>query len=161
MICLDTHVLIWVIQGKARKGQERLVAKAKQFIRHLEIQGKRVMIPAPVVGEYLVPFDEKERPTQLDLITRLFFVPALDVHAAAVQAQLEGNKDLLREIKDAYGLDRQQIRVDAQILAVAIVNSAEKVVSYDPHMPRLAQGRIAVEELPDIHEQMNMQFPGS
>jgi len=118
------------------------------------------MVPAPVVGEYLVGFGGHDRPRQQELITRLFFVPALDVHAAAVQAELEGNGDLIKQLKSQHGVNRQQLRVDAQILAVAIANNAEKMISYDPHMPDLAQGRIRVEELPELHEQMDMDFSG-
>jgi len=158
MICFDTHVLIWGVQGVARNGQEHLVAKAKQYIRHLDAKHERIMVPAPVVGEYLIGFDDKDRDAQQELLQRLFFVPALDMHAATVQAKIEGNKELLRELRDRFGLDRQQIRIDAQILAVAIVNNADRVISHDPHMLILAQGRVAVGELPDIHEQMNLSF---
>ena len=158
MICFDTHVLIWGVQGIARKGQEHLVAKAKQYIRHLDAKHERIMVPAPVVGEYLIGFDDKNRDAQQELLQRLFFVPALDMHAATVQAQIEGNRDLLRELRDRFHLGRQEIRVDAQILAVAIVNNADVVISYDPHMPILAQRRVAVQELPDVHEQMDLSF---
>jgi predicted nucleic acid-binding protein len=158
MICFDTHVLIWGVQGVASKGQEHLVAKARKYIRHLDAKHERIMVPAPVVGEYLIGFNDKDRHAQQELLQRLFFVPALDMHAATVQAEIEGNQELLKELRDRFRLGRQEIRVDAQILAVAIVNNADRVISYDPHMPILAQGRVAVQELPDVHEQMDLSF---
>jgi hypothetical protein len=41
------------------------------------------------------------------------------------------------------------VRIDILILAVAIVNGAEKIVTCDPHFRRLAQGRIEVIDVPE------------
>jgi predicted nucleic acid-binding protein len=154
MICFDTQVVIWSVQRKARPGQEALVLRAAKYIRYLEEQGERVMVPAPVAGEYLIGFNGQDRAAQQSLIQRLFYVPAFDMPAAVMQAEIESDKKLLLEMKKEFNLDRQQLRTDAQILAVAIVNKADKIISHDPHMSKLAGTRIKVEQMPEIAEQM-------
>ena len=158
MICFDTHVLIWGVQGRAKAGQEHLIEKAKRYIRHLDQHNEQIMIPAPVVGEYLVHFNGDDLAKQKDIIQRNFFVPSLDIHAAAIQAEIEGDKALRKRIQAEDGLDRQQLRVDSQIIAIALVNKAEKIISHDPHMRELAKDRIKVEEIPDTTEQMVIPF---
>jgi predicted nucleic acid-binding protein len=155
MICFDTHVLIWGVQGKAKAGQEALVQRTRRFIHFLNQTDKQVMIPAPVVGEYLVGFSGNDLTTQKDLIQKHFFVPSLDVHAAAIQAEIEHDSYL---IKKANGIDRQRLRVDSQIIAIALVSRAEKIISHDPHMRELAGNRIKVEEVPAIIEQLALPF---
>ena len=158
MICFDTHVLIWGVQKTAKPGQEYLVERTLRYIRHLDQQNKQIMIPAPVVGEYLSHFNGSDLTKQKELIQRYFFVPSLDFHAAAIQAEIEGDRGLLKRIRSGSGLDRQQLRVDSQIIAVALANKAEKIISHDPHMRELAQGRIEIEEIPEITEQMPLPF---
>ena len=158
MICFDTHVLIWGVQKTAKAGQEHLVERTQRYIRHLDQQNKQIMIPAPVVGEYLSHFNGSDLTKQKELIQRYFFVPSLDIHAAMIQAEIEGDRDLLKHIRSGSGLRRQQLRVDSQIIAVALANKAEKIISHDPHMRELAQGRIKIEEIPEITEQMPLPF---
>ena len=158
MICFDTHVLIWGVQEKGKAGQQHLVERAKRYIHHLDQQNERIMIPAPVVGEYLVGFNGEALAKQKNLIQRYFFVPSLDFHAAAIQAEIEGDRDLLKRIQAGNGLDRQQLRVDSQIIAIALINKAKKIISHDPHMRELANGRIRVEEIPEIMEQMPISY---
>ena len=137
-----------------------MVDQAKRYIRYLDENNERIMIPAPVAGEYLIHFDGRDRARQEALIRKVFFVPAFDLRSAAIQAELEGNERLLKELKKHANLGRQQLRVDSQILAVAIANTADAVISHDPHMAMLAQGRIPVLELPDVPEQMHLPFLG-
>ncbi len=50
-------------------------------------------------------------------------------------------------------------QVDAQILAIAIINRADKVITNDlNHLNKLAQGRIKVEEVPVIPVQNSFPF---
>jgi hypothetical protein len=69
-----------------------------------------------------------------------------------VAAELMANTELMRQIRDDYDLRRQQLRVDAMIVAAAIVHRADVLVSGDPHHKKLAQGRIRVIAVPDIPE---------
>ena len=63
MICLDTHVLIWRLGKYARvtKGQEEMVDRAERYIDFLQREKIEIMIPTPVLAEYLVGATAQER----------------------------------------------------------------------------------------------------
>lgn len=144
MVCLGTHVIIWGIKEEATPGQEEMVQRAKNYIRHQDEQNVDLMVPAPVVAEAMIRGDVDQLQTIRTIIERSFFIAAFDSPAAFLAAELER---------------RSHIRIDAQIAAIAIVQKAEVIVSHDPHMRTIAQNRIPVIELPDIPEQGNLQFP--
>ena len=115
---------------------------------------ERIMIPSPVLHEYLIKFSAAERAAQRQVIEQSFFVPSFDIRAAELAAELEGDAELIREIKQTYSVDRGTLRVDAQIIATAIVNGAERIITSNvPHFKRLARGRIEIHEVPEVHEQ--------
>lgn len=160
MICFDTGPIIWGVQGKARPGQEDMVARTKRYLRYLRKQKEPIMVPTPVIAEYLIPFGPQEQEKQVRAFEEGFFVPSFDIRAALVAAQLEHNAKLITAIRRDSNIDRNMLRVDAQIVAIAIVNMAEKIITADPqHLKKLAQGKIAVTEVPDIHEQPELFEP--
>lgn len=159
MICFDTGPIIWGVQGKATRGQEHMVSRTKRYIRYLRNQKQAIMVPTPVVAEYLIPFNPQEQQEQVRVFERGFFIPSFDLPAALVAAELEHDSGLIKAIRRGSDVDRNRLRVDAQILAIAIVNMAEKVITADPHLKSLAQDKIAVTEVPDIHEQPELFEP--
>lgn len=158
MVCFDTGPIIWGVQGRAKPGQEHMVRRTKRYIRYLADQRKAIMIPAPALAEYLIKFDQKDREQQKKLIEQQFFVPAFDLPAAELAAELEHDSALLKSVKAANGVTRDQLRVDAQIVAIAVVQKAEKIITNDPHLKEIARGRIPVEEVPQITDQPSL-FP--
>ncbi len=156
MICFDTSPVIWGVQGKAKPDQAYMVERTKRYIRYLDEKKTRIMIPAPVLFEYLLHFNQKEQEEQRRTIEKHFIVPSFDIHACELAAELQGNTQLIQEIISTGDLDKIKVRTDAQIIAIAIVNQAEKIISHDPHFKTLAQGRIAIEEVPVIHTQMEL-----
>lgn len=160
MICFDTGPLIWGVQGKARKGQEHMVERTRRYIRHLSEQKERIMVPSPVAGEYLVKFDNDAREEQSRLIEQSFFVPALDLPSATLAAKLERDCRPVAGNESNRKPSRQQLRVDAQVVAIAIVNQADKIITNDAqHLRVLARGRISVEEVPVIADQLLLSCP--
>ena len=157
MICFDTSVLIWGVQGRARPGQADMVERTRKYIRHLSEKKQQIMVPSPVVQEYLRGFESPLLEEQARLIERSFFVPALDFRAAVLAAQLQPRRDAAPSER-AEAIDRQSVRVDAQVVAIAIANHAEKIISGDPHLSKLAQGWIPVEDVPSIPEQMKLNY---
>lgn len=156
MICLDTSPVIWGVQGVGSSGQEEMPQRMAAFLRKLAEEGTDVMIPAPVVQEYLVIFGDDQREEQQDLIQRSFVVLSLDWRAAAKAAELEHDRALVNQIRSELGASRQQVKVDAQILGIAIVNGADYVVSHDEPMTKLANGHIKVIEVPEVGEQLDL-----
>src|SRR5438105_3162599 len=133
MICLDTAPVIWGVQGVARAGQEPMIEKTKRYIAHLDKTGKRIMIPTPVLSEYLMGFNPTEQDAQLRLLERHFFLPSLDVPAAALAAKILQDAEAVPMKKARKKVPRQELRVDAFIIAIAAVHRAEIVISNDEH----------------------------
>ena len=114
------------------------------------------MVPTPVVFEYLIPFEQRERAKELERLERLFIIPPFDLRASLIAADLMGNQDAIAAARE-QGRRRQEVRIDAQIVAVALANGA--IISPDSHVKTIAQGRIPVEEVPVIVEQGEMDLP--
>jgi hypothetical protein len=71
---------------------------------------------------------------------------------------LSSDNELHRQIRSGGMLDKVKVRTDAQIIAVAIAQGAEKVITHDDHFKTLAKGKIAIEEVPIIREQLKINF---
>ncbi|MFL6199295.1 MAG: type II toxin-antitoxin system VapC family toxin [Thermoanaerobaculia bacterium] len=154
MICIDTMVLIWGVQKKARSGQEEMVERTARYLRSLQDENETIMVPAPAAAEYLQWFDDNERQEQLAALERFFFVPSFDLPAAMVAAELSHRSE-------AWGfderVDRQKVKTDVQIIAIAIAHRAELIVTDNVKEFRaIASGRIAVKEVPSVAEQRGL-----
>ena len=160
MICLDTHVVIWGLKGEATSGQEGMIHRTKQFIKHQFEEGNDLMIPAPVVSEVLIRGTTSQLQAVRDLMERSFFIPSFDMPAAYLAAELERSREAV-ELIDSGQAPREHIRVDTQIAAIAIIQNAEMIVSHDPYMRRIVHSRINVIEVPDIPEQETLEFSDS
>ncbi|MCX5638245.1 MAG: PIN domain-containing protein, partial [Planctomycetota bacterium] len=141
MICFDTSPIIWGVQGKAHPSQEHMVDRTKRYIKYLAENKEQIMIPAPALTEYLMHFEVGEQERQRQIIERNFIVPAFDVRAGVLAAELLGNTELVQKIIASGELDKIKVKTDAQIIATAIVNQADKIISHDPDFAKLVQGR--------------------
>lgn len=156
-ICIDTQIVIWGVQRKAEPPCDSMVLKAETFLRQLDASGERIIIPTPVIWEYLIGVPEPHHEATLAVFSKRFRVCPFDAKAARTAAELwrtvEG--DLTpEEVKRLGG--RNRLKVDCQIVAVALDHDAEAIYSYDHGMPKFADGRIAVRPLPDVVEQGNL-----
>lgn len=154
MICIDTMVLIWGVQRKARSGQEEMVERTARYLRNLRDENETIMVPAPAAAEYLQGFDDDERQEQLAALERFFFVPSFDLPAAAIAAELSRKSD-------TWGLnervDRQKVKTDVQIIAIAVAHRAELIVTDNVKEFRaIAAGKIVVSEVPRVEEQQEL-----
>lgn len=150
MICFDTAVLIWGVQGAARKGQEEMIQRTRSYIEYLTRENVQIIVPSPVVTEYLSGFeDDEQRDQQQRLLERHFVIPSFDHRAAVLAAELGLRGDDRKQII-ASGVDRQALKVDAQIVAIGITQGAERIISPDPHLERIARGRIQVQGVPKV-----------
>lgn len=156
MICFDTMVVIWGVQGIARQAQRPMIARTKRYIRYLSEKRVQIAIPTPVLFEYLVPFSAEQARAQAEVIEQSFYVPSFDLPASALAAEILRNRELVDAIRAEHRLHKEALKTDAQILAVAITNSAEKLISSDAHMPKLAAGRIPVTDVPGIDDQLEL-----
>ena len=105
------------------------------------------VISSRILSEYLVPFNPTERIKQAEAIGRFFMIAPFDTVASIIAAELVGNKELLKDLQEK-GADRQKLKIDTFIVGIAIAQNAERIISHDPHLKRIAQDRISVEEVP-------------
>lgn len=155
MICFDTMVLIWGVQGEARPSQQAMIDRTRRFIASLREGNEQIMVPTPALAEYLQGFDNEARKRQLTVLEQSFFIPAFDLPAAYLAA------GLARESRGLEGkaVDRHAIRTDCHIIATAIVHGATRIITNDvDHFQKLARDKIPVSEVPDVHEQTNLDL---
>jgi predicted nucleic acid-binding protein len=149
--------MIWGVRGISARGDERMIARTQRSIEFLNDSKFTIMIPAPVVAEYLVGADETEM-HELEILKRGFEFPEFNVRAAALAAELQRG-GLLDSIHDEFGMSKQSIKVDAFIIGIAVIFDAEKIITHDiREFTKLARGRIAIEEVPDL-ERQEVLFP--
>jgi len=152
MICLDTAVLIWGVRGFASRTQEHEIERAARYIRWLRMKDKKVMIPCPVLAEYLVGATATEL-HEMAIFELGFEIPPFDIPAARITADLMRDVDLIKTIKKDHAVDHQCIKVDAMIIAIAICRRAEKIITSDKDfhvLEKLAGGKVIVSPIPDI-----------
>jgi predicted nucleic acid-binding protein len=155
-VCFDTSLLIWGIRGEATSGQEAMIDRTKRYIAFLDAQKKQVMVPAPALFEYLIGSkNDHIRNDERSVIARRFRVPPLDIPSAQLAAQLQ-DSDNVRVLRQAGQVDKERLKIDTLIIAIAIVNSAEKIVSNDGNFKTIAQDRIPVVEVPLIPQQSDL-----
>jgi predicted nucleic acid-binding protein len=157
VICIDTNVLIWGVQGVARPNQLGMIDRTRRYLAHLTREHEQVMVPVVVVGEYLHGFPQDDRDEQLQALSRMFFLPAYDARCAALAAELESVGQAVRGEPGA----RVAFRADAQIIATAICHGATQIVTGNvTEFRRIAGTRIPVIEVPVIPEQGNLLAAG-
>jgi predicted nucleic acid-binding protein len=162
MIVFDTAPVIWGIQGAARPEQRGMVGRTQRYLHYLARTDEQIVIPAPVIFEYLCGFDHAEQRRQRTALERAFRIPSFDGEAAAVPAELAHTRGLIGRVARQTGIDRQSLKVDFQIIAIAIVVGAELIVTHEvAAFQKMAQQRIKVIEVPDIPTQTEIPFPDS
>jgi predicted nucleic acid-binding protein len=153
MICVDTNVLIWGVQGAARAAQIGMVDRTRRFLRWLFKANDLVMVPAVVVSEYLHNFPAFEHARQLRVLEENFVISPFDIRCAAVASEMQSAGRVTVGVPGA----RQTLKADTQIIATAICHGARAIVTADvAEFFRLAKGRIAILDVPDIWERPHM-----
>jgi predicted nucleic acid-binding protein len=157
MICFDTTVLIWGVQGSARGGAE-IVDRTRRYIDSLAKDNERIMIPTPAVTEYLQVFGPDDRRRQLEILARHFVIQAFDLPSAFLAADIAYKTGAPKVSKD---VTRQAVKTDIEILATALVHGASSLITDNKrHFDKLAVGRhIKISEVPTVAEQRKLFEP--
>jgi predicted nucleic acid-binding protein len=145
---VDAQILIWGVKRQATSNRQQMIKRATAFFQKCREDNIRVIIPAQALAEYLVGFDDRTRYQSLAILQKAFIIAPLDGKAACIAAELQHNRDLIQGLQLEYGLTKQLIKADINILASSIANGASRLISEDGHMTAMAQGRILVEALP-------------
>lgn len=147
LVVFDTSILSLVLapsikppnDPRTNKPVENSEARLDFLLTQLEEVGARVLVPAPVWGEFLVIADESgpDYVAEIDRRAGFEIVPfdgksAVEAAASQRRALLAGNKKM-----DLKG-SRQCIKADRQIVAIAKTQKAERIYSSDEDIRKLA-----------------------
>ena len=156
LVCFDTNILIWGIRGIATSGQEHMVIRAKKYMLHLSNNNIKVLLPTPVIAEYLTRYDAESRKQQIEFLQERFRIAPFDLPAASMAAAIQNRRNLISGLKEEFGGNRGSIKTDCQIIAVATVAGADTIVSHDAALRKLAEDYLHAIDLPDISEQQEL-----
>jgi predicted nucleic acid-binding protein len=153
VICIDTNVLIWGVQGVAQPAQEGMIDRTRRYLAQLARDNEQVMVPSVVVSEYLQGFPLEEHPAQIEALAGGFFVAAFDARCAALAAELQRIGPAARAAPGS----RIALKADCQIIATAISHGASRIVTNNlEEFRRIARDRIPVIDVPETWEQPDM-----
>lgn len=130
LICLDTSLLILTQQQNPSPGHKNLFEAARAYEEWLAETDWGVLIPTPVISEFLTSRDAKTRREVLTTLQTFAQIAELDLRAAEFAARLRFT------YYEKYGLpknknNRQVLTVDMMIAAIAMVNRASIIITHD------------------------------
>ncbi|MBY6273961.1 MAG: hypothetical protein CW346_17455 [Bacillaceae bacterium] len=162
-VCIDNHILVWGIGKQAKKGQEAMIERAEAFLEKLKSEKHQVIIPAPVVTEFLVGIQEDRHPEVLRTLQTHFMIAAFDVPSSVYASQVwkcyYGQQDLLNgPPPDGISSWRTKLKVDCQVLGIAKRHQVDVLYTNDNGLLRMAKNFVRAERLPEIQIQGSLRF---
>ena len=156
--CLDTHVLIWGVKQQAKPSQQHMIERTSNFIQWMENERHTVVVPAPILGEFLMNIPPANHSAITSVFAKRFVIAPYDARAAAIFATIwqKNGKMYRNRVKDEP--TREEVKVDCMLVAVAMANNASVLYSEDPHVHELAAGFVTVREIPQIPTQTKFEF---
>jgi predicted nucleic acid-binding protein len=157
LICADNHLLIWGVRNVATTGQEVMIAKAVRYISFVDEQKDDILVPSVVLAEFLAGVPEERSAAVLAVMEKRFKIAPFDTPAAVIAARIwrkvkSENASLLDDLRQD-GVSRIKIKADIQIIATAVARKADRIISHDAGLQKLAEGWIEAVPIPDIPTQ--------
>ncbi|MCU0341972.1 MAG: PIN domain-containing protein [Spirosomaceae bacterium] len=159
IVCLDSQILIWGIKEEATKGQEDMIPRAQSFLKWLDENDKKVIIPAPIITEILMPVPRENYEKLLSVLHAKFRVVPFDEIAAIKCAEIWHSKaddELLKEYRKTFKIGKPQMRYAFQIAAIALTRQVECIYSHDPHLKTFAGNLVSVRQIPPLSTQLSL-----
>lgn len=136
--------------------------RAEALIDHIDSLGGAVLIPTPVLAEFLVGIDKNQHQAYINLIKSLscFEIVSFDEIAAIECAQMPS----LKELKQMMSADTTtKVKFDRQIISIAKSTGVKEVWTHDKGVYSRCQTLgITAKSLADITplpEQFGIDFP--
>lgn len=161
-LCLDTCILVWGIQGKAIPEFSHKVKQARHLLSRLEREKAKIIVPAPVVFEFLLDVHPEMHGTTIQTLQQRFRIIPFDTAAAAKNAEIwlkktNAKQDGISEIRSRWpAVTKAELRHDCQIISIAALHKADVLYSEDPHFVAFAKGIVNVQPAPEAVEQMRL-----
>lgn len=166
-VAVDTHILIWGVEGSASSGQENKIRQAEALIDRLDKEDFEVYVPALVAGEFLYGFDESARPKARSILNGHFSVAdynSLSAERAAEvfsKLQEDGSHDALQGKEN---IARQELMTDYHIVGTLLSHDIDLLYCEDDPLTEVADGYLEVREMPSFQQDLDFaetaqQFP--
>ena len=135
MIILDTNALITFLDGEKSSSEYYNLISALNTLLH-----KTIALPMPVISEFIAGDDNEARSLSLLKPNSKFKNLDFDAKAALVAAKIY--KDYRASLPKSNQSQRpnQKIKVDIQILGIAIANNASIIVTHDKDIKKIVDG---------------------
>ncbi|MDY6814782.1 MAG: PIN domain-containing protein [Pseudomonadota bacterium] len=157
-LLLDNNVLIQILAPNTRgltdpetkEALGRLEERAAAFVAEAERTEAVLIIPAPVLSEFLIGVEASKYQEYLDVLngSACFAIVDFDTAAAIECAQLPDRKELAQI---SPGQVASKLKYDRQIVGIALAAMADEVWSHDDSLCKIASSRgLAVKSLADI-----------
>ncbi len=156
LVCLDTQYFIWGVLQQSRPSQVEQIAPAVEFFRWLDENNSTIIVPTPLVTELLMGAEPDERAKILSVLEGEFSVREFDMLSAKNAADIWNLKkragvieELVKQGKSKGDLSvRSKIKIDTQILAIAMAAGATVLYTNDEELKTLADGFIPARKIP-------------
>ncbi|KPQ28962.1 MAG: PIN domain [Marinobacter excellens HL-55] len=128
----------------------RVDERARAFVAEAERKKALILIPAPVLSEFLIGVAESKYQEYLDVLngSACFEVVDFDTAAAIECAQLPNKKELAQISPGQYA---KKLTYDRQIVGISLAAMADEVWSHDDSLRKIASSKgLAVKSLADI-----------
>jgi len=125
--------------------------RVEALIDMIESSGGAIIIPTPVLAEYLVGIDKKDHQTHLNLIQRqsCFEIASFDEIAAIECAQMPSIKELKEMMKSDTA---NKVKFDRQIISIAKSLNVDEIWTHDKGVfNRCKEMGLVVKSLADIN----------
>jgi hypothetical protein len=160
LVCLDTQVLIWGVQERAKSGQEEMIQRAKYLFSEFTQAKTKVLIPSIAVGEFLLGIPSNIHGVFLSKLGEGGFIIApYDLQAAARFAALwkeREERNIIEKLKMDFEATRTQLRADCMIVATALAQNSSCIYSHDRRLRAFAGDAIHVYDLPTEQRQYDL-----
>jgi len=155
---VDNNVLIQMLAPNStglthpdtKNALERVDERAQAFVAEAERQNALILIPAPVLSEFLIGVEVSRYQDYLDVLngSACFEIVDFDTAAAIECAQLPDRKELAQISPEQVA---SKLKYDRQIVAIALAAMADEVWSHDESLRKIASARgLTVRSLADI-----------
>ena len=157
-LLVDNNILIQILapnktgltHPETKAVLERVDERAQAFIAEAERKSALVLIPAPVLSEFLIGVEASKYQEYLDILngSACFEVVDFDTAAAIECAQLPDKKELAQISPGQYA---SKLVYDRQIVGIALAAMADEIWSHDDSLRKIASARgLTVRSLADI-----------
>lgn len=178
-IIVDTNILICLMKKNSPTDNllgadgfaavDNVELRSKALLDHIENSGGTLVLPAPVLAEYLIGIDgekNKQAHTQLILSMSCFEILPFDELAAIECSSLPSPNEFKQFIKSEINSNAtaNKVRYDRQIISIAKANNIDEIWSGDKEVSsKSTEFGIEIKSLLDmppisLSEQINLSL---